>query len=70
MENLLELQIRGLITKYLKEALTYQKQVDECRAKNLPHDQMLATAGTYRMVAKDLDTLLKDYAKTTQKTLI
>lgn len=66
MESLLELQIRGLITKYHKEAITYQKQVDECRTKNLPHDQMLATAGTYRTVAKDLDNLLKDYVKTTQ----
>lgn len=44
-----------LARRWKSEADAYSKQVEEARAKGLPHDQMLATMTTLRKCAKELE---------------
>ena len=55
--------IEKLIAQWRKEADQYQRQVDEARSKNLPHDQMLAAATFLRQCAKALEAELSFYQR-------
>ncbi len=50
--------MKSLIAKWRMDAEQYQRQVDEARLKGTPHAGMLATAGTLRSCALDLEKLL------------
>jgi len=45
----------GMATRWKADADQYQKQVDEARAKNLPHDQMLSMMVCLRACAKEVE---------------
>lgn len=53
--------LERLIRAWLRDAAQYQKQVDECREKRLPHAGMLSTAGTFRECAHDLKLALSAF---------
>lgn len=51
-------EIQKLISRWRKDAEQYQSQVEEARAKNLPHDQMLSMMTALRACAKELEIAL------------
>ena len=60
MENYIEIsKIIDLATKWKKDATIYQKQVDEARLKNTPHDQMLSATTFLKSCAAELEKLIK-----------
>ncbi len=48
-------KLQKLIIKWQKEANQYQKQVEEARKVNTPHDQMLSMMTCLRACAKELE---------------
>lgn len=50
----LERTILEKISGWEKEANQYQKQIEECRLKNLPHECMLGQMTALRQCAKEL----------------
>lgn len=52
-------KILALIKRWRSDANQYQKQVDEARQKNLPHDQMLSAVTFLRGCAKELEDATK-----------
>ena len=51
--------IEDLATRLDKEADGYTKQIEEARAKGLPHDCMLGTKTALRLAAKELHALVR-----------
>lgn len=50
-------RISKLAEQWRKDATQYKKQVDEARAKKLPHDQMLTASITLNSCAKDIENV-------------
>ena len=48
--------IRELRDRWRRGADQYQRQVEEARSKNLPHDQMLSMMTCLRSCARDLES--------------
>jgi hypothetical protein len=49
-------QLTDLAQRWRRDADQYQRQVEESRAKSLPHDQMLSMMTCLRSCARDLET--------------
>lgn len=52
-------ELNKLLKRWKKDADDYQKQVEEARAKQLPHDCMLGTMSGIRACIHDLELLLR-----------
>ena len=56
--------VQRLAKRWESDANAYQAQVEEAKAKNLPHDQMMSMMTCLRLCAKDLKRdLSKDRVK-------
>jgi len=49
-------QLTELAQRWRRDADQYQRQVEEARAKNLPHDQMLSMMTCLRLCARELES--------------
>jgi hypothetical protein len=49
-------QLTELAQRWRRDADQYQRQVEESRAKGLPHDQMLSMMTSLRSCARDIET--------------
>ena len=60
MEDYVEkTKIFELVNKWEKDSNIYEKQVNEARSKNSPHDQMLSAMTFLRSCAAELERLVK-----------
>lgn len=49
---------RKLCARWRKDADQYMKQVEEARAKSLPHDCMMGMASALRLCAKEMEQII------------
>ena len=54
----IKIELTKLVTRWRRDADQYQRQVEESRAKNLPHDQMISMMTCLRLCARELESSL------------